>query len=310
MEQRRLGRTGLVVSTLGFGSAPLGFLNLPGSKAARLLNDALDAGVNLFDTAAAYPGSEEAIGAALAHRREKCVLVSKCGRPGSPETDDSWTASSIAASIDQSLKRLQTDFLDVVLLHSCDVAVLRGSEALGALVKAQEAGKVRHLGYSGDNEAAAAAAQLPEVEVVEISISICDQINLDAVLPIATRNDVGVIAKRPLANAAWKKLDQQPGMYRDYAASYTRRLRSMAVTPAQLGFDGDANEQWPEIALRFVLSEPLVSTAVVGTTNRGHLTENIAIAGQGPLHPEAVKSLRAAFARGEATAMQSWRALT
>src|SRR4051794_36467807 len=123
-----------------------------------------------------------------------------------------------------------------MLLHSCDVATLKKGDALASLVKARDAGKTRFIGYSGDNGAAAYAAALPEVAVIETSINFADQRNIDVVLPVARQHNVGVIAKRPVANAAWKDVSQQPGMYQSYAKEYTERLRKMAVTPEGLNF--------------------------------------------------------------------------
>ena len=124
-------------------------------------------------------------------------------------------------------------------------------EALGALVEAVEAGKVRFAGYSGDNEAAAYAARLPDVSVIETSINICDQVNLGKVLPACRERDLGVIAKRPIANAAWKDTDQQQGMYKSYASEYARRFALMGIKPNELGYSGHPDVEWPEIALKF-----------------------------------------------------------
>jgi aryl-alcohol dehydrogenase-like predicted oxidoreductase len=193
-----------------------------------------------------------------------------------------------------------------MLLHTCDLEVLRQGEALGALVAAREAGKVRFVGYSGDNEAAVHAAALADVAVIETSVSICDQANIDGVLRQAERHDVGVLAKRPVANAAWKDLADQRGMYATYAKTYTERFSKMAIAPADLGFDDAAAAVWPEIALRFTLSQPGVTTAIVGTTKPSHVEQNLAFAAKGPLAPEAAAQLRRAFARAESADGVTW----
>src|SRR5205814_8372780 len=112
-------------------------------------------------------------------------------------------------------------------------------EAIGALVEAQKAGKVRFPGYSGDNEAAAWAAARPEIFVIETSINIADQMNTDVVLPATRGNNLGVLAKRPIANAAWKPLSSQSGMYQGYAKTYTDRLATMGLKIEELGFKGE-----------------------------------------------------------------------
>src|SRR5205085_7946196 len=110
--------------------------------------------------------------------------------------------------------------------------------AIGALVEAQKAGKVRWPGYSGDNDAAAWAARRPEIAVIETSISIADQVNIDLVLPKTRANNIGVLVKRPIANAAWKQLSSQPGLYQGYAKTYTDRFAKMRLKAEELGFKG------------------------------------------------------------------------
>lgn len=311
MEMHQLGKTGLQVSVLGFGSAPVGFLDTDVDDVSKLLHALLDAGVNLIDTAAAYPGSEEVIGEVASERRDEFVLVSKCGDPGSDSADPSWAPEALTASIDRSLSRLRTDVLDVILLHSCSLDTLRQGDAIGALIQARDAGKVKFVGYSGDNEAAAFAAEHPEISVIETSVNICDQANLDNVLPKTQRNHIGVIAKRPLANACWKDLGQQRGMYQDYARTYTERLASMNLSPHDLGLghsgiSSDPNEAWPQIALRFTLSQPGVHAAIIGTTNLAHAKHNLAAVSEGHLPGQTVEKIRQAFRSAEAASGQPW----
>ena len=289
------GQTGFRVSPLGFGAAPIGYLDTDRGRVARILNLLLDAGVNLVDTAANYPGAEEAVAETVGGRRDHFVLVSKCGTRLDDVPDAAWSAANVTKTVDRSLRRLRTDRLDVMLLHSCDLDTLRRGEALGALVKARDAGKVRFAGYSGDNEAAAYAAALPDVAVVQTSISVADQANIDRVLPAARLNRVGVMAKRPIANAAWKDLKEQPGLYQNYAATYTERLGKMRLDPAALGFSGDPAAAWPELALRFTLSQPGVHVAIIGTTNPENAKANLEAAEKGPLPAEAVRMIREAF---------------
>jgi len=290
MEKRTLGRTGLTVSVIGLGTAPAAFLKTESDRFSLLLNQLLDAGVNLIDTAAGYPDSEKTLGRLVAHRRDEFVLVSKCGQKNAEIDAPAWSASLITQTVDRTLKHLGTPQIDVMLLHSCNLAMLQKGEAIGALAKARQAGKIKHVGYSGDNEAAAYAAGLPEVEVIETSVNIVDQINIDTVLPVAITNKVGVIAKRPIANAAWKDLKDQPGMYQSYAKTYTDRLAKLDLKPVDLGFT-----DWLEPALRFTLAQPGVTTAIIGTTNPTNAMKNLEIAARGPLNAAAVAKVREAF---------------
>ena len=306
MEMRAFGKTGFKVTALGYGSGPVGFLGTDKKQASDILNTLLDRGVNLIDTAAAYMGAEEVIGEAIGKRRSEYVLVSKCGREVDELGDEAWTEKVVTFTVDRALKRLKTDHLDVMLLHSCDLDTLKKGEAIGALVKAWNAGKIRFLGYSGDNEAGAYAAALDDVDVIETSVSICDQVNIEMVLPVAARRALGVLAKRPIANAAWKGAAGQQGIYAGYAAPYEERLAKMGLTPAALGFKGAANDVWPEIALRFTLSLPAVSSAIVGTTNAARIDGNIAAAEKGPLSAKTVGAIRDTFLSAESAAGEKW----
>lgn len=308
MHKRPFGRTGLSVSPLGFGGAPVGYLKTDRDRVATILNFLLDQGVNLIDTAASYPGSETVIGETVGKRRDQFVLVSKCGRKAEgddPLPGEDWSADLITRSVERSLKRLKTDHLDVMLLHSCELEVLQRGEALAALVKARDAGKIKHAGYSGDNDTVAYAAALPDIAVIETSISLADQNNINIALPIAQKHNVGVLAKRPIANAAWKDKSQQAGIYVNYAAPYAERLQKMQLTPQALGFPA---ESWPEIALRFTLSFPEVQTAIIGTTNPRNAQSNIEAAKKGPLPQDTIEKIRAAFKHADPTGQ--WKGLT
>ena len=295
MKKVSFGKTGFEVSRLGFGGAPIGYLKVDQDRIAKILNLLLDSGVNVIDTAASYPGSEESIGKAVGHRRDEYVLISKCGQSFPDLPGQAWSAHVTTATVDRALRQLKTDRLDVMLLHSCDLATLKQGEALGALVKAREGGKIRLVGFSGDNEAAAFAASHPDVAVLETSVSVADQMNLQTVLPTARKNKLGVIAKRPVANAAWKDASQQPGFYGNYASEYHQRLKKMKLNPAELGISGPPEEAWPELALRFTLSQPGVHTAIIGTTNPQNARANLANAEKGPLPEAVVRRIYEAF---------------
>jgi len=303
MEMRALGKTGFEVSALGFGGAPVGYLEIDRKQVTEILNTLLDRGVNLIDTAASYAGSEEAIGDAISHRRDEFVLVSKCGQAFEDIEGEAWSAKAIEQTVERALRRLKTDHIDVMLLHSCELEVLQQGEALGALITARDAGKLRFVGYSGDNEAALHAAGIEDVAVIETSVNICDQANIDTLLPLAQQNNIGILAKRPIANAAWRDASEQRGMYANYAQTYHERLGKMAITPTDLGFPDDA---WPEVALRFTISQPAVTTAIVGTTKLTNVDRNLDVLSKGPLPESGIAALRAAFQHAETAAGEPW----
>jgi aryl-alcohol dehydrogenase-like predicted oxidoreductase len=307
MLKTRFGKTDLEVSSLGFGAAEIGFLKPERQRAAKAMNLLLDEGINVIDTAPSYETSEELIGQSIGHRRSQFILISKCGQKLAGVDGEAWSAGLIARTIDRSLNRLKTDALDVLLLHTCDEPTLRKGEAVGALVKARQAGKIKFIGYSGDNQAAAYAATLADVAVIETSISIADQANIDMILPLARKHDVGILAKRPIANAAWKKPDEQPGFYGGYAQPYADRLAKMNLDPASIGFSGSRELAWPEMTVRFTLSQAGVGCAIVGTTNPEHVQRNLDFARMGPLKQDVIQKIRVAFTAAQGG--ESWPGL-
>jgi aryl-alcohol dehydrogenase-like predicted oxidoreductase len=296
MEKRPFGNTGFDVSVLGFGSAPIGYLSADQERASAILNLMLDCGVNLIDTGAAYPGSEELIGKAIGHRRSEFFIVTKCGGKLPDLSERMWSPELISKTVDRSLAKLGVEQLDVMLLHSCDLKVLKDGGVIEPLVRAREAGKIKFLGYSGDNEAAAYAAGLDDIAVIETSINVVDQVNLKKVLPVCRERNLGVLAKRPIANAAWKDLSQQQGLYKTYAKVYTERLAATKLKPSDLGF---TDADWPEIALRFTLTQPGVHSAIIGTQSLQNARANLALAEKGPLPAEVVEKIQAAFAAAD-----------
>ncbi|HEY1629399.1 MAG TPA: aldo/keto reductase, partial [Tepidisphaeraceae bacterium] len=219
-----------------------------------------------------------------------------------------WSYETVSRTVDRSLRLLKTDALDVMLLHTCDLATLKKGDALRALADARKAGKIRFAGYSGDNDAVAWAAAQGNVAVVEMSLNITDQMNIDVALPLTKQHNVGVIAKRPVANAAWKEPSQQPGMYRSYSHEYTERFKKMGLKLSDLDYKDSDEKAWAEIALRFTLSLSEVHTAVIGTTSARHAQANLAAAEQGPLPSKVVQKIRDAFRKADPN--KQWRGLT
>ncbi|HEY9871651.1 MAG TPA: aldo/keto reductase [Candidatus Obscuribacterales bacterium] len=283
MEKRVLGKTGMHVSALGFGGAEIGLQGISAQTVTELLNGALDAGLNVIDTAECYGDSEEMIGTAVSHRRKDVYLFTKCGH-GETYYEPRWRYDEILACIERSLKRLQTDYLDLVQLHSCSLETLGREEAIRALQKAKQDGKTRFIGYSGDGEAAKYAIECGVFDTLQTSISIADQEAIDLTLPLARDRGMGVIAKRPIANAAWRTGSRPEN---EYVQPYWERLQELKYD----FIDGDP-ERSVEIALRFTLSVPGVHTAIVGTTKPGRWLENARLVEKGPLPPEQYEAIR------------------
>ncbi len=288
MQMNTLGRTGLQVSRLGVGAAEIGLRMVDDARAAQVLNTALDEGINYVDTAACYGISEELIGRTIAHRREEFVLSTKCGHVTGGYEGEPWTASTIRDSIDRSLVRLRTDSVDLLQLHSCDTAVLEKGEVIQALLEAQQAGKTRFIGYSGDNEAAQWAIDSDHFDTLQTSFSLVDQRALTTVFPSARARGIGIIAKRPIANAAWGT----PGSDTPDPGEYVDRARVMA----EMGPIPGAPDDPILLALGFVFAHDEMDTIIVGTCNPEHMRANIKRwKTQLPIASEAVEALHSRF---------------
>jgi len=285
MEKRRLGKTDMDVSVLGFGGAEIGFESASLDAVEKLLKSALDAGLNVIDTGECYRGSEELIGQAVSDRREDFYLFTKCGHPHGMESSANWSQASLLQSIERSLGRLKTDRLDIVHLHSCSESELRKGEAIKALQTARERGYTRYIGYSGDSRAAHFAVECGAFDTLQTSISIADQEAIELTVPLAHEKQMGVIAKRPIANAAWKT-GHKP--IQGYHHEYWERLRKLNYE-----FLRNADlEKAIGIALRFTLSVPGVQTAIVGTKKPERWQENAKLLEAGPLSEAEFHAIR------------------
>ncbi len=284
MEKVPFGNTGLTVTRLGVGLSELGELGLTPDDvktAGDVLNSALDGGINLLDTAACYDNSEELVGRTVSNRRDEYVLASKCGHVAGGYQGKDWDRKTVEDSIDRSLKRLQTDHVDIMQLHSCGIDVLERGEVIEALVRAREAGKIRFVSYSGDNDDALWVVDSGHFDSLQTSFSVVDQhARTRGVLANAAAKGMGIIIKRPIANAVWNA-DRSTSSYAD---EYFRRAQAMAS-------EGPIpNEPDDRIltSLGFVFSHPQPHTAILGTSNPAHMRSNIQMVNEGLDVPDDV----------------------
>lgn len=286
MLQRNFGNSSLSVSALGFGAGHIGYDDVSEREAHGLLDRALDLGVTFIDTARGYGLSEERIGSWLSDlggQRDAVVLSTKVGYDVDGAED--WSAAAVTGGVDDALRKLGTEVIDVVFLHSCPLSVLQDGEAVEALLRCVEAGKVRVPGYSGENDALAWAATAGVFGALQSSVNLADQRSRNDVLPAAGGQGLGVVAKRPLANAPWRHDERPVGVYGE---TYWERLRRMDVEPE--------TDDWQGTALRFSAFSPGVSTAIVGTSKVRNLEAAAAAVGRGPLPETERRRWEDAFA--------------
>jgi len=284
MEKRKFGKTDMEVSVLGFGGAEIGFNPQQTQEDVnQLLNSALDAGLNLIDTAAGYLKSEQMIGEAVGKRRKEFYLITKCGALDGFTRSD-WSVKGILETIETSLRNLKTDYLDIAQLHSCSSEILRRGEVVEALQRAQEKGYTRFVGYSGDNEDAKTAIEMNVFDSLQTSVSIADQSPIDGNIALAAEKGLGIIAKRPIANAVWRH-DSKPS--ESYHHEYWDRIQKL-----KFDFLEKSLEEATATALRFTLSIPGVSVAIVGTTKPQRWQENARFVAEGNLSDEEFQTIR------------------
>jgi len=284
----------MVASILGFGGSEIGYQQVGARTVARLLGTALDAGLNVIDTAECYDDSEVLIGRALGARRRECYLFTKCGHSRGWGRGE-WRPAALLASIERSLRRLETDYLDLIQLHSCSLAELRRGDAIAALEEARTRGWARYIGYSGDGEAARYAVECGRFDTLQTSVSLADQEAIELTVPRARARRMGVIAKRPLANVAWRHA-RKPA--EPYYQDYWTRLRALDYP-----FLRGAPDAAVATALRFTLSVPGVHTAIVGTTKPERWQQNATLLGAGALPAREFERIRA---RWREVAETSW----
>jgi aryl-alcohol dehydrogenase-like predicted oxidoreductase len=283
IERRALGRTGLAVSVLGFGGAEIGFERVDVTIVRRLVADALDAGLDVIDTAECYADSEAILGTAVADRRRDYLLFTKCGHFAGTGRDD-WRPESLERSIARSLARLRTDHVALLQLHTCTEDDLRRGGVIAVVERARARGQTRFVGYSGDGAAARYAVECGSFDVLQTCVNVAGQEAIDLPLPLAPARGLGVITKRPIANAAWRTGQRPDNAYHhvywdrlqrlDY--DFVRRLPAAAVG----------------VALRFTAAIPGVHTLIVGTARPGRWRENAALFDGGALAPAEFERIR------------------
>ena len=285
MNRRRLGSTGLEVSEISFGAWQLGsddsWERMGKDVAERLVHAALDAGINLFDTAPNYGGgeSERILGGALEGRRNEVVLVSKFGHRIDGPKD--FSVERFDERLEASLGRLKTDYLDVLLLHNPPFEIYSGQDPIWeALEKAKKAGKIRHYGASLDFAAEAEAClKNTGSEVFEIFFNILHQ-DIRMAFPLIRKKETGIIVKIPL-DSGWLtgKYDAET-RFEGIRSRWSREdITRRAELVSQLGWLTEEGSDLASKAIAYTLSYDEVSCVIPGIRTMEHLKGNIAAAG-------------------------------
>ena len=259
-----LGRTGIQVTRLGYGA--MAVRNAEEHNANSILNSVLDSGINFIDTADDYGDSEELIGKSISHRRSEFYLATKCG--GSPE-GHIWTKEHVFKTMHDSLKRLKTDYIDIMQLHNTTVEECEQGDLVEALQGMRQQGKVRWIGVSTTVPHLPVYLKWGVFDEFQIPYSALQREHEDWITQAADAG-IGCVIRGGVAQG-------EPDIGRGSAEIWQNFQK------AELNDLTEDDESRTAFLLRFTLTHPQVHTTIVGTKNPEHLQQNVQAAMRGQL---------------------------
>lgn len=286
MQYRKLGKTDLRLSELSLGTVALGMpygigadsngsqgVPPPADSAAiALIHRAIDRGINFFDTARAYGRSEEVLGLALRDRREKALIATKitCHDKDGAALRGQALCQQMAESLHTSLRLLRTDRVDLLMLHSASGDLLNSSDAIDQLKRFQAQGKARYIGASTYGAVAPRIAISLEVDALQVAFNILDQRMADEVFPLAEAAGVGIVARSVFLKGALSPraeyLPARLGSLKAQSGAVKREAAALMLPLTRV-----------EAALKFVLAQESIATALVGVRNVAELEASLAV---------------------------------
>jgi aryl-alcohol dehydrogenase-like predicted oxidoreductase len=310
VNQRALGRTGFEVSEVGYGAWGIGgsgWLGAEDDESLRALHRAVDLGVTLIDTALGYGAghSEELVGEIV---RERSVLVSTkippknriWPAPDGIDPEEAFPADHVRGCTERSLRNLGLDTIDVQQFHVWSDEWTDGGSWRDAIEALKSEGKIRAFGVSINDHQPANAIKLIEsgaVDTVQVIYNVFDQSPEDELLPACERHGIGVLARVPLDEGALTgriepDTEFPEGDFRNRYFRDDRRQQVADHVQAILDDLGIEREQLPEVALRYVLSHPAVSSVIPGMRSVRNVERNCALGDGRGLSDEQVAALK------------------
>ena len=296
LERRKLGSTGLDVSVLGFGAMELRGPRSPIPKgrpvdpaqAESTLNVALDSGINLIDTSIDYGESEGLIGRFISHRRDEYYLASKCGCNADTDAVEAgsaprhiYTRENIILGVELSLKRLNTDHLDLLQFHGSPPPELR-EEAVHTLQDLKRDGKARFIGVSDVLPTVTAFVEMGVFDAFQLPYSALDSAH-ESLITRLGQSGVGTLIRGGIARGEPGHGLADPDLWANWDLAKLDELL-------------DEMDQF-EFLLRYTISHPDLSTTIIGTMSPEHVKRNVVAAGKGPLPESVCMDLKERFAR-------------
>ena len=298
MEYRTLGKTGMNLSSISLGTWQVGGkwgTPFDEKLANRILHQAMDHGVNFIDTADVYgaqPGqSETAVGKAVRERTERIFVATKCGRMLNPHINEAYTPEAITKFVDDSLRRLGLDTIDLIQLHCPPTQVFYRPEIFETFDRLKTAGKIQFLGVSVEKvEEGIKALEYPNVVSIQIIYNIFRQRPAEVLFPMAKAKRVGIIVRVPLASGLLTgQLSKTTTFHDGDHRTFNRegdafdKGETFSGIPYELGIDAveqikntfPDHENLAPIALKYILMNPDITTVIPGASKPEQVTSNL-----------------------------------
>ncbi|MDO8496872.1 MAG: aldo/keto reductase [bacterium] len=305
MRYRTLGSTGIEVSEIGFGTWGIGGLSkgptsygpTDDKESVKALQRALDSGITLYDTSNVYGDghSEELLGKTFSKSRDKVIIATKVGYSEHNSPKD-FSSANLRGSLEQSLGRLKTDYVDVYQLHDASTDILETeNEIIPTLKKLKKEGKIRAYGISVNSPRDVATAVKVGFPIIQVNFNMIDQRILDnGLIELISKNKVGLIARTPLC-FGFLLGKYSPGIFGkdDHRSTWPLEQQKIWCEAPKL-FSGPAKKEKStpiEIALRYCLSFPEISSVIPGMLSAKEVDENVKAGTRGILKKETLNEI-------------------
>ncbi|MCV9387550.1 aldo/keto reductase [Reichenbachiella ulvae] len=297
MNKRRLGKTGFEITDVALGTWQVGGKWGSGfdhQLAQNILAEAIDRGVNFIDTADVYEDgeSEKAVGKAIKSAGKRIFVATKCGRQISPHVNEGYTPAALRGYVEDSLKRLQLDCIDLIQLHCPPTQVFYRSEIFEEFEKLKQEGKILNLGVSVEKiEEAMKAIEFDNVTTVQIIYNMFRQRPQEEFFQKAVKKDVGIIVRVPLASGLLTgKFSKQSTFDKEDHRNFNRdgavfdKGETFAGIPYEKGLDAVeelkaifGDQSLAQTAIKWILRRPEVSTVIPGASKPEQLESNLGV---------------------------------
>ncbi|WP_116124393.1 aldo/keto reductase [Lewinella sp. IMCC34183] len=317
MQYRKLGKTNFDVSEISLGTWQVGGKwgePFNEATAERIINEAIDAGVNFIDTADVYSEgqSETAVGKVVRERSEYIYVATKCGRQINPHTNENYSINALRKYVEDSLQRMKIERIDLIQLHCPPTDVYYRPEIFGIFERLKEEGKIQHLGVSVEKvEEAIKAMEYPNVATVQIIFNLFRQRPAELFFEQARKHDVGVIARVPLASGLLTgKFNSETTFGEEDHRHFNRNGEAFDRGETFGGVDFEEGlravnqlktvfpkeENLAPVALQWILSHPEVSCIIPGASKTEHLRSNLSVEEREPLTDAQVERMNRIYA--------------